>query len=176
MLIGFQYLCQYERDERDMSILCAAVRWAKHTHYYILLTKQIFQDCNKPQTTSPYKHTHTTRRTLSIVLAPVSATSVAKRLLPDLKVSRKVGWWLLIFVVGLSQQKLLINWLLLDLLLVGGGCLVLFLSCLVVWLINASELLATQHRHWSTNGKKGRSSKKVQSRSDVATISINDGT
>jgi hypothetical protein len=41
--------------------------------------------------------------TLSIVLAPVSATSVAKRLLPDLKVSRKL-FSPLIVSVGLQQS------------------------------------------------------------------------
>lgn len=41
--------------------------------------------------------------TLSIVLAPVSATSVAKRLLPDLKVSRRL-FSPLIVSVGLQQS------------------------------------------------------------------------
>ena len=70
-----------------------------------------------------YTHTHK-RRTLSIVLAPVSATSVAKRLLPDLNVSRKVVW-LLISPVGLQQ-------LLINLLVVFGTCWVVLLS---LWLL-----------------------------------------
>ena len=89
--------------ERELEATITLDTYQVHTYNRNLQNNNESLSLSDQAAAASRKEYHILYLTLSIVLAPVSATSVAKRLLPDLKVSRRL-FSPLIVSVGLQQS------------------------------------------------------------------------